>query len=337
MKVLFTTMRGLFHQHMARDGVPEGLQVDIVREPSRDDLLRQLPAYHVLISERAGVIDAELIAAAPNLKLIQRLGSYTADIDIQAAQAAHVPVCSLPVRGCVLVAEHLMLQLLSLGRRVREQMHIAEEAAVHARPSRRCDEDYFAYNWSGRAHLKGLQNATVGILGFGEIGIELARRLRGFESTTLYNKRTRLPARAEEDFGVTFATTEHLLANSDYVVSLLPYSVQTDGSLGASVFSQIKRGSFFAHCGAGATVDEDALIAALRSGQLGGAALDTFTFEPLRADDPLLVLARDPLCNLLLTPHTAAGSGESARPARAQDFDNVLALMRGTPLQHRLV
>ena len=183
---------------------------------------------------------------------------------------------------------------------------------------RRCDEDYFAYNWSGRQNIGQLWRSTVGILGFGEIGVELAHRLKGFECTVLYHKRHRLLARAEADFNLTYVTQEELMRRSDTVCSLLPYFPETDLSLNAAFFAALKPGALFVHCGAGAVVDEAALIESLRSGHLAGAALDTYTYEPIRPDEPLLALARDPMLNLILTPHIRRVRRQRRRAYRAR-------------------
>jgi len=335
-RVLFLTQRGQRHQQAALEAAPPELEITIRRDPPRDEILKLLPEMEVLISERVGVVDAELIAAGRSLRLIQRLGAQTWDIDLDAARRAGIPVCYRPVRTCVLVAEHMLLQMLGLAKRVRELMRVAEEAGDWGQPPRRCDEDYFAYNWSGRQNLGQLWRGTVGILGFGEIGVELAQRLKGFECAVLYHKRHRLPARAEAEFNLTYVTREELMRRSDYVCSLLPYFPTTDMSLNAVFFATLKPGALFVHCGAGAVVDEAALLEALRSGHVAGAALDTYTYEPIRPDDPLLALARDPLQNLILTPHTAAGASAAERNARADDYTNLRALFAGQALQYRL-
>lgn len=105
--------------------------------------------------------------------------------------------------------------------------------------------------------------------------------------------------------------------------------------MNGAYFAKMKPGALFVHAGAGAVVDEPDLIAALRSGHLAGAALDTYTYEPMRPDDPLLALARNPAANLILTPHTAAG-GISTQPdrGRADDYANILALLEGRPLRY---
>jgi phosphoglycerate dehydrogenase-like enzyme len=335
--VLFITQRGLRHQQAALEAAPPEIDITMRRDPARQEILELLPGMEALISERAGTLDAEIIAAGQKLRLIQRLGAQTWDIDLQAARAARIPVCYWPVRTCVLVAEHMLMQMLGLLKRVRELMQVAAEAGDWGKPPRRCDEDYFAYNWSGRQNTGSLWRQTVGILGFGEIGTELARRLKGFQCTLLYNKRRRLPLLAEAELGLTYAARDELIAHSDVVCSLLPYFPETNMSINAGFFKAMRPGAVFVHCGSGAVVDEAALIEALRSGHLGGAALDTYTYEPIRPDDPLLGLARDALQNLILTPHVAAGATAAVRDARRDDYTNIRAVFEGGELQYRLV
>ncbi|MBI5650904.1 MAG: hypothetical protein HZC40_10755 [Chloroflexi bacterium] len=332
---LFLTSRGERHQQNARAAAPREIEITMRRDPARDEILRLLPAMEFLISERAGVIDAEMIAAGRNLKLIQRLGAQTWDIDLDAARRAHIPVCYMPVQTCAMVAEHLVMQMLMTAKRARALMHIVADAGEWGTPQL-CTEDYFAYNWSHRENIRGISNSTVGILGFGEIGAELARRLCAFDCTVIYNKRARLPAHAEAHLEIEWVTQDELARRSDFVCSLLPLFPETAQSLNAKFFAAMKPGSIFAHCGAGAVVDENALIAALRSGHLAGAALDTFTYEPMRADDPLLALARDPMRNLFLTPHIAAGTPIPGEIPRARDYANIVAVLRGDALKYRV-
>jgi phosphoglycerate dehydrogenase-like enzyme len=335
-RTLFLTQRGERHQQNALAAAPPELEIVMRRDAARREILELVPDVEFLISERTGVIDAELVAAGRRLKLIQRLGSQTWDIDLDAARRAGIPVCYLPVRTCVMVAEHMVLQMLTVAKRARELMQIVADAGDWG-PPRRCDEDYFAYNWSRRRDIRSISGATVSILGFGEIGLELARRLRGFDCRLLYLKRARLPAAAEAELGIRWATRDELLRESDFVCSLLPLFPETALAIDATFFAALKPGAQFVHCGAGGVVDEGALIAALRSGRLRGAALDTYVYEPMRPDDPLLALARDPTQNLLLTPHVGAGPGEADSSGRVGDYRNLRAVLDGAPLQYRLV
>lgn len=335
-RVLWLTDRGQRHQQAALDAAPPDFDVTIRRGLDRAELLALLPEMDALVSERAGAVDAEMFRAGRKLRLVQRLGSQTWDIDLDAARQAGVAVCYWPIRTVVMVAEQMVMQMLAIARRLREMTQITAEAADWGQVPERGDEDHFAYNWSDRKNIGTLWRRKVGILGFGEIGTELARRLKGFESQVLYHKRRPLPASAEAELNLTYAAREQLLAESDFVCSLLPYSPATDQSLDADFFARLKRGAFFAHCGSGAVVDEAALISALKSGQLAGAALDTYTWEPLRPDDPLLALARDPWCNLILTPHIGSGSVDLGPSERAEDYANLVAVFSGGELAYRL-
>ena len=180
-KVVFTTERGQRHQQAALQAAPDILDVTMLRQPDRAELVAALSDADYLISERVGVIDAGLIQAAPRLKLILRLGSLTYDIDVNAAQRAGVIVCRWPVGTVIRVAEHLMLQMLALSKKLRETEAIALAASDDWGESKRTNEDTFAYNWSGRENVEGLWRKTIGIMGFGEIGAELARRLQGWD------------------------------------------------------------------------------------------------------------------------------------------------------------
>jgi phosphoglycerate dehydrogenase-like enzyme len=336
-KTLFVTQRGDRHQQAALDAAPRELDVVMRRGPTKSEIVALLPDMEFFISERTGTIDADIIHAGKNLRLIQRLGSQTWDIDIAAAQMAGVPVCFMPVRTCVLVAEHLVLQMLGLAKRIRELMDITDKAGDWGLPPKRCNENYFAFNWSNRKKIDGLYESTVGILGFGEIGTELARRLLGFGCRIIYSKRRPLPKPIENELGLTHVSRDELARQSDFVACLLPNLPENNQSIDRGFFSQMKRGAHFAHCGAPGVVNEDDMIAALREGRIGGGAIDCFTYEPLRTDDPLVPVARDPANNLILTPHIAAGTVAASREERVPDFANLLRILEGGELSYRLV
>ncbi len=332
-KTLFTTERGDRHQQSALAAAPPPLAITMLRQPDRATLLAHLLETEYFISERVGVIDAAMIEAAPKLKLILRLGSLTYDIDTQAAQAAGVVVCYWPQVGVIRVAEHMVMQMLALGKKLRETEAVARTASGGWGASKRTDEDTFAYNWSGRQGVAGLWQRTVGILGFGEIGAELARRLRGWDVTLLYHKRRRLPATVEQELGLTYADTDTLLRSSDYIANLLPYFPATDLWLNAEQFAKMQDGAYLVSCGSGSVINERDLAAAIQSGKLGGAALDTFEWEPLPADNPLLAQTND---NVLLTPHVAAGAGSDRKAAAYQygDYTNIMHHIEGKPLRY---
>ena len=127
-KTVFTTERGQRHQQAALDAAPKNLAITMLRQPDRETLLSHLSTAEYFISERTGVVDAEMIQSAPHLKLILRLGSLTYDIDVEAAKEAGVAVCYWPVASVIRVAEHLVMQMLALSKNLRQTEAIALEA-----------------------------------------------------------------------------------------------------------------------------------------------------------------------------------------------------------------
>jgi phosphoglycerate dehydrogenase-like enzyme len=201
---------------------------------------------------------------------------------------------------------------------------------------RRTNEDVFAFNWSRQTGVGLLYRKTVGILGFGEIGTEQARRLAVWECHMLYSKRTRLPEHTEHALQIEYRQQEVLLRESDIVVCLLPYFRETDHWLNAERISMMKEGAILCEAGSGSVVDEQAVADALRSGQLDGAAFDTYEWEPLKQDNPLLVLAdNDPTANIFLTPHI--GSCNDIPTSEFPEFyANVLRVMNGQAVDMRV-
>ncbi len=332
---LFITHRGERHQQAALASAPPELDITIHRSPSKEEIINLLPGKQFLISERSGEIDAEIIHAAKDLRLIQRLGSMTYDIDIQTAKSQGIIVSRLPVESCIMVAEHMLMQLLASAKRLREMMKITREAEKHGELPQLCDEDYFAYNWAECRDIHSLWGSTVGILGFGEIGAEVARRLKGFGCNVLYNKRNRLPSLAEEELQINYAELDDLLSSSDFICMLLPFFPETSQSINEQFFKRMKKGAIFVSCGGSGVVDEKALANALTTKQLYGAAVDTFTYEPIAKNNPLLPLVDDPNNNLILTPHTAAGSGSNNKDDKGErygDYVNILRLIRKEPI-----
>ena len=334
-KTIFTTERGERHQQAALEAAPDRLDITMLRQPDRQTLMEHLSDADYLISERVGKIDREIIEAAPNLKLILRLGSLTYDIDTEAAQEAGVAVCYWPVPTVIRVAEHMVLQMLALSKKLRETEAIALEASPEWGESRRTDEDTFAYNWSGREDVEGLWGRTIGIIGFGEIGAELARRLQGWGVDLLYNKRRPLPPSVEAELAITYVGVDELFSRSDYVANLLPYFPNTDRWIDEEFFQKMKDGARIVSCGSGSVIDEADLAAAIESGKLGGAALDTYEWEPIRADNPLIPLAKQGY-NVLLTPHIAAGATAAAAEERTRDYTNIVKHIEGKPLENRV-
>lgn len=290
----------------------------------------------ILISERSGTVNADILSASSELRLVQRLGSQVHDIDLDAARDLGVAVCTWPLPQCAMVAEHVLMQIMSLVKRARAASQVVVEASDRWGQPRRCDADTFAINWSGFGGIRQLRDSTVGIVGFGEIGTEVANLLAPFGCSVLYHRRKRLPEWAEIRLGVEHASRDDLLASSDIVCVLLPHSDETEGSVDAEFVQQMRAGSFLVSAGASTLLVEDAVAAAYVSGHLGGVATDGFRWEPVRADNPLALLGADPAANVVLTPHAAQADLVLDVNLRRQEYTNVAALLEGRPLQHRV-
>lgn len=331
-QLLWLTERSPRHQQSALKAAPDGLQVTI-QPPDFALFAPYLPQTDFVISERRTEMTSEMLDLASQLKLIVRLGSLVDDIDLAACQQRGILVSCQPVDIAIAVAEHLMMQMLALLKRLNEA-HATTIAAQHDLPASRTDENTFSYNWSRFAKVQNLRGKTIAIIGMGEIGVELVRRLRAFlPSQIFYNKRTPHSPEVETQLAITYATFEECVAQADILVNLLPYSPETDLKINAGVFQQMKAGGFLVHAGSGSTLHEQDLIEALEQ-HLGGAALDTYEYEPLQPNHPLSVFAQNPAHNLLLTPHIAAGTGT---PDRSADYAEVVRFLAGQPLQWRVV
>jgi lactate dehydrogenase-like 2-hydroxyacid dehydrogenase len=352
--VLYLCPLGKQHQEWRLAAAPPEFNVVMRRSTTtpREEILALLKDADALITERAGSIDRDIIESAPRLKIIQRLGSLYHDIDLDAARERGVPVCSRPIRGTIAVAENVMLQMLAVLRRAMPLQRVVRTSPEQFKMSaplgpndelrdmsfipRRTSEDVFAFNWSRQTRIGLIYNKTIGILGFGEIGAELARRLQNWNCRVLYAKRAQLPRFIEEDLKIEYRDRESLLHESDIIVCLLPYSKETDQWLNAGRIATMKRGAYLVEAGSGSVVDEQAVADALRSGHLAGASFDTFEWEPIKQDNPLLALAdSNPDANVFPLPHI--GSCNDVNTSEFIEFyGNVWDALHGKSLAGRI-
>lgn len=329
-KTVFTThLSSAQHAHY-REAAPDLLDLDILRQPSRETLKAHLRDALFWVSGQREVIDTDLLDAAPRLKLIVRLGRITTDIDVNGARARRVAVAAIPRPAAVATAEHALMQMLTLAKRTKP----AEAVVLDASPAWGESRPEPSPNWSGHRPVETISHSTIGLLGFGEVGAELADRLGGWGSMLLYHQADQLTRDAEDTAGLFYAQPETLIRRSDFLVNLLPRTPQTVGTLGRDVFARMKPSAYLISVGGGGVVDEAALAHALLSAQLRGAALDTFSQEPIHAENPLLPLARKGF-NVLLTPHT--GAARTIPYNLARDFDNIRRFLAHEPLRFQVV
>lgn len=289
-------------------------EVDLNPDPlhiiTKPELMAALRMAEYLVCLLHDQIDAEVIGASPRLKLIASMAIVPAGVDVAAATARRIPVTTIPPLVTEATADLHWALLLAVARRVVE----ADQALRSG-----------IFPGGQSAHLVGadVHGQTLGIIGLGRIGGAVARRARGFGMRILYTKRHRLEGTVESSLGVTYVSLDDLLRESHFVSVNVALTPETVHLIGPRELSLMRPSAFLINTARGPVVDEKALVEALRSGTIAGAALDVFEQEP-RVEPGLLKLP-----NVVLTPHLgSAARGTRARIA-AIVADNVVAAIQG--------
>lgn len=294
-----------------RTAVPADWTVSFVEEssfPARAALIRDADIVLVM----AAPMPKELLAEARRLRLIQKLGAGLDKIDLDFCRGRGIGVARLQAGNSVPVAEHTILLMLATYRQLPQLDHQTR--------SGKWDKE------NARGTHRSLQHKTVGLVGFGAIGKEVAKRLRAFNVKILYYDPIRAGADIEQSLGVTYADLDALLHEADIVSLHLPLLPQTKNIIDAGRIAAMKAGAVLINCARGGLVDEAALAEALRAGRLSGAGIDAFSQEP-PVGNPLLALD-----NTVVTPHLAGATLDNFAGVIARSVENVKAVLRGEPL-----
>jgi gluconate 2-dehydrogenase len=265
----------------------------------------------VAISDR---VDAALLARCPQLKAVCNIAVGYNNIDVKACSARGIMVANTPGVLDDATADFTFALILATARRLTE-------AERHLRAGR----------WDGWRLDEFLgsdvHHATLGIVGMGRIGRAVARRARGFDMTVLYHNRTRLDVATERACNASYVDLDGLLARSDIVSVLTPYSPATHHLIGAAQLARMRPTAMLINTARGGVVDDEALIAALADRRIAAAGLDVFEGEPA-FDRRFLELD-----NVVLTPHIASASATTRRRMAMKAAENlVAALTAGRPL-----
>jgi D-3-phosphoglycerate dehydrogenase / 2-oxoglutarate reductase len=260
-----------------------------------DGLPAALADADALVVRSAVQVDDALMEHAPKLRVIGRAGVGVDNIDADAATRRGIVVMNTPGANAVAVAELTIGLMLALARKLP-----TANSTMHA----------------GKWEKKSLQGAelrgkTLGILGLGKIGLEVAKRARGF-GLELIGSDPFVSAAVARENGIKLVTLEELFADSDYLTLHVGLTPQTASIINAKTLAAMKKGVRIINCARGELLDDAALVAALKSGHVGGAALDVFTVEPPK-DSPYALLD-----NVILTPHIAGSTAEAQEAVGVQ-------------------
>ncbi|MCC7359098.1 MAG: D-glycerate dehydrogenase [Anaerolineales bacterium] len=284
--------------------------------PTYEELTQRVRDCAGLISLVTDRVDAPLLAAAPNLRVVSQMAVGFDNIDLAAATARRLPVGNTPGVLTDATADFAWALLMAAARRVVEG-----------------DRFVRAGHWKAwhPTLLVGLEvhGASLGLIGFGRIGQAVARRARGFDMRVRYYNGSGPVPEAEAASGATYAPLDTLLAESDFLSLHVPLTLATRHLINATALAKVKRGAILVNTARGGVVDQAALHAALTSGRLAAAGLDVTDPEPLPMNSPLLQLE-----NVVIAPHIASGSLQARTRMATMAAENMLAGLRGDRLPY---
>ncbi|WP_448851085.1 phosphoglycerate dehydrogenase [Corynebacterium sp. 335C] len=288
------------------DALGDSVEVRWVDGPNRAELLAAVPEADALLVRSATTVDAEVLEAAPNLKIVGRAGVGLDNVDIDTATKRGVMVANAPTSNIHSACEHAIALLLSTARQIPAADATLRDA-----------------EWK-RSSFKGVEifGKTIGIVGFGHIGQLFAQRLAAFETTIIAYDPYANPARAAQ-MGVELVDLETLMGRSDFVTIHLPKTKETAGMFDAELLGKAKEGQIIINAARGGLVDEAALAEAIKAGRIRGAGFDVYASEPC-TDSPLFELPE-----VVVTPHLGASTVEAQDRAGTDVAASVLLALAG--------
>jgi len=265
------------------------LQVDVIPKLPPDELKKTIKSYEAVIVRSATKLTKDIIDAGDKLRLIGRAGVGLDNVDVAAASKKGIMVVNAPAGNTISTAEHTFSMIMALSRNIPQ-----------------ADASTKSGKWEKKKFMGiELYGKTLGIVGLGRIGAAVARRALSFNMKVLAYD----PFLSEEQakkMGVELADLNKVIQHADYITVHTPLTGDTRHILGEKEFKKMKKGARVVNCARGGIVDEAALVNALSSGHIGGAALDVFEKEPLNPQSPLLKFN-----NVILTPHLGASTEEA--------------------------
>jgi len=306
------TLRALIEQER-----PEGYEIVYLETDDEAELFAKLADAEVVLVG-AKRLEARHVEAAPRLRLVLHQGvGYHDTVDTTALRDRQIPLAITPGGTPEGVAEHTLMMMLAVGRRLAWQDAELRQGRWHSN--------------TVRAEARGLGGARVGIVGLGRIGKQVAKRLIPFESEVVYHDILEMDPAVEHALRVTRVSFADLLATSDFITLHLPLTDRSRHMIDTAAIAAMKDGAILINCARGPVVSEAALLHGLSSGKLGGAGLDVFEVEPVRGPSPFAGFR-----NVVLTPHNAPGTRDIMHRKFRQMFANADRFFRGEALEDKI-
>ena len=304
-------VRILVADPIAADGIErlrEAGEVEVATGLSVEELKARIADADALVVRSETKVTAEVLAAATRLRVVGRAGVGVDNIDLEAATRHGVLVLNAPTGNTIAAAEHTIAMMLCMVRNIP-----------------RADGSMHQGRWDRRAFMgTELREKTLGLLGLGKIGFEVARiATQGLRMKVIADDPLVTPERAEQA-GAELVDFETLLARADILSVHVPLNDKTRGVIGAAELRRMRRGARLLNVARGGIIDEAALAEAVKDGHIAGAAMDVFTKEPLPADSPLLGVPE-----IVLTPHLGASTTEAQVLVATDVADQIVHYLAG--------
>ncbi len=312
MKIVITDYS--FPNLDVEEGILKPLGYDLVawKEKRSATELTQLVADADAVITQFTPVNAEVIASMQHAKVIVRYGIGVDNVDLEAAKTRGIPVCNVPDYCVDEVADHTLAFILATTRQVVSNCVLLREGKWGLATS--LDQ------------MKAMRDLTVGVVGFGRIGREVAARLRAFKCKVLVHDPVVAAAEIEQSGSVPVTLME-LLSTSDVITLHCPSMPQTRGMINRESLASTKKGVIMVNLSRGDLIDSAALTEALQSGHVAAAALDVFAPEPIPADHPILKMSQ-----VIASAHIASCSVPAVRKLRETAANLAVMALRGEPL-----
>jgi D-3-phosphoglycerate dehydrogenase len=306
--------RVLVSDPIAKEGIARlqaetahGLVVDIKTGLPKEELLKIIPEYDGLIVRSETKVTEEVLRAGTRLRVVARAGVGIDNVNVDVATERGVIVVNTPGGNTIAVVEHTFLLMLSLVRKVTK-----------------ADKSVKSGKWERKLFMGvELNGKTLGIVGLGRVGSELARRAKIFGMLPIAYDPFVSHAAAEK-LGIEMVSLEEIYMRSDFISVHSSLTPETHRMIGKTAFELMKNGVFIVNAARGGIIDEEALAEALQSGKVAGAGLDVFEEEPVHSDNPLLKEE-----NVVLTPHLGASTQEAQVKVAVDAAESVVAALKG--------